>query len=378
MLLKTLTYHVKLPKWQTVKVIQMVPGLSYGDAISNDVISLQKYLTEKGYNTGIYSPKIDNRLINSGVYYLPDMPVMQNEDILLYHYSQCPKPMEQILRNSNCRKIMIYHNITPGTFYQEYHPEFAKMLGDRRTKLRTLTDVFDCCLADSEYNKSDLCREGYTCPIKVLPIVISFEDYKSMPDDTILKKYSQDGFTNVLFVGRIVPNKKIEDIIRAFSYYHIHINSKSRLFIVGSDAMGGTYASWLKSLVKESKVMDHVLFTGHVSFAEILSYYLLADVFLCMSEHEGFCVPLIEAMIFSVPIIAYGSTAVPETVRDAGIIVKTKDPAEIANQLNRVVTDERLRKSLHELMQRRLKDFSWQNTTVKFERYLESIMKGEL
>lgn len=376
MLITTLASHTMLPEWKTKKIVQLVPGVNYGDAVGNDVIALQKYLTDKGYNTGLYAPRIDARLKNLGIHYLSVMPVMQVDDILIYHYTHCPPNMEQILNNCNCRKIMIYHNITPPVYFQKYRPEFAKLLSERRIKLQGQKDLFMCCLTDSEYNKVDLQNEGYSCPIEVLPILVPVEDYMQTPDGNILERYSHDGITNILFVGRIVPNKRIEDVIRVFSYYHININSKSRLFIVGSDAMGGdVYPYLLKSLVEDNGMEEHILFTGHISFTELLAYYKLADVFLCMSEHEGFCVPLIEAMLFSVPILAYDAAAVPETIGDAGIIVNTKDPATVAESLHRLVTDLALRESLSEKMQKRIDYFSYKNITEKFESYLNAMIK---
>lgn len=370
--------HIMLPKWKTIKIIQLVPELLYGDAVGNDVIALHNYLLSKGYDAEVYAEIIDSKLENDRISNCSAFPDLLPDDILLYHFATFSDTMGNILCNSKCRKIMIYHNITPSQYFEEYNPVAAKVVDEGREQLRELKGVFECCLADSKYNKQDLRNEGYTCPIAVLPVLISYDDFRKPPDETIINRYRGDGITNIIFVGRIVPNKKQEDVIAAFSYYHIHINPRSRLFIVGSEASGKTYYAWLKEYVQEQRIEEAVIFTGHIPFTQILAYYHLADVFLCMSEHEGFCVPLIEAMLFSVPIIAYGAAAVPETIGDAGIIVDTKDPATIAGVVDCVVNDEALRKSLYYRMQRRLNDFSYQTTTEKLEKYLSAILECRL
>ena len=158
---------------------------------------------------------------------------------------------------------------------------------------------------------------GYTCPIDVCPILIPFSDYEKEPDRRVLRRYKGDGKTNLLFVGRIAPNKKQENVIRAFYFYHKYYSPDSRLFLVGSWSGMESYYERLCDYVKALGIAEHVVFTGHIRFDEILAYYHLADVFLCMSEHEGFCVPLVEAMYFHVPIVAYSCAAVPDTLEEA-------------------------------------------------------------
>ena len=359
------------------KIVQIVPNLNYGDGIGNDVVAIHKYLLKHGYEAVIYAQRIDSRLESDTIKLLSDSNNFQDNDILIYHYSNCSKFMERVLRKCVCRKIMVYHNITPGSFFKKHNPKFAKILNDRRKELRKVRDIFDYCIADSEYNKQDLLKEGYTCPIEIVPILVSFEDYNQLPDEELIKKYQGDGVTNVLFVGRIVPNKKQEDIIETFAYYHAHLNPDSRLIIVGNEEMGGEYFSELTSYVKTLGIEESTVFTGHVSFPELLAYYRVADVFLCMSEHEGFCIPLLEAMVFAVPILAYRAAAVPETIGDAGVITDVKDPVIVAEMLNRLVSNKPLREDLKQRMQRRLKEFSYQKTTEKFEKYLTAFINEE-
>lgn len=359
-----------------VKIVQFTPGLWYGDAVSNVMIALHEYLIGKGYDAEIYAGEIDSKLKNDRYKSCHTLPELLPDDIFICHISIESGLMERILRKIQCRRIMFYHNITPARYFEEYIPGLAKLCEGGREQLRRLKDKFECCLTVSEYNRQDLRKEGYTCPVGVLPILIPFEKYKQQPDETVLAAYRGDGITNLLFTGRVAPQKKQEDVIAAFAYYHNHINPRSRLFIVGSADEGNRYYIWLRDLVKEKGLDNSVLFTGHVPFSQLLAYYRLADVFLCMSEHEGFGVPLVEAMLFSVPIVAWRAAAVPETVGDAGIIVDTKEPAVVAQAIDRVVSDMALRKSLQYLMRRRLEEFSYEKTAAKFDRYLNAVLEN--
>ena len=358
-----------------MKIIQLMPTLSYGDAVGNDALALYVFLSQKGYNTLIYAENIDPRINKENVKHYSEMPSLSGEDILLYHFSTGCEALAQVLRKCTCRKVMIYHNITPGKYFNDYNQGLMKLVDDGRKELSELKDIFECCLADSEYNKQDLIREGYTCPIEVLPILIPFKDYEKLPDETVLKQYENDGTTNILFTGRIAPNKKQEDVIAAFACYHKYMNPNSRLFIVGSDSGMEIYADRLKQYVKLLGIQEHVIFTGHIPFSQILAYYKLADVFLCMSDHEGFCVPLIEAMVFNTPILAYRAAAVPETLGYAGIVLEDRKPVYVAKMIQNVVDNKPLHKTLVALMQKRLDYFSYEKTTKRFEEYLKAIME---
>ena len=358
-----------------MRIIQLLPTVAYGDAVGNDALALHGCLSQKGYKTLIYAENIDPRVNKEAVKHYTEIPELSEDDILLYHFSTGCKALAQVLRKCICRKVMIYHNITPGKYFIEYNNELAKLVDEGRDELRSLKDVFECCLADSEYNKQDLIREGYTCPIGVLPILIPFKDYEKIPDETILKKYENDGITNILFTGRIAPNKKQEDVIAAFACYHTYMNPKSRLFIVGSDSGMEIYADRLRQYVKLLGMEEEVVFTGHIPFSQILAYYRLADVFLCMSDHEGFCVPLIEAMIFNIPVLAYRAAAVPETLGDAGVILDDRKPVCVAEMIQSVVGNKPLYKTLAVLMQKRLDFFSYEKTMRRFEEYLNAIIE---
>ena len=147
-----------------------------------------------------------------------------------------------------------------------------------------------------------------------------------------------DDRTNLLFVGRCVPNKRIEDLLRMFAYYRKFVDHRSRLIIVGEYRSFILYFDALQQLTSELR-LDEIYFTGHVSQAELNAYYRLADCFVCASEHEGFCVPVFEAMYRQLPVVAYSAAAIPYSTGRGVLLVNDKDPAMFAETVHQVLSD---------------------------------------
>lgn len=358
-----------------MRIVQFMPTFAFGDAVGNDAAALHYALADMGYDTHIYCENLDSR-IKSGIAdnLEKGFPKLDADDVIIYHLSTGSR-LSFELPKYNCRLMVIYHNITPPEFFKGYDRSAFEMSEYGLRGLKHIADKADYCIADSEFNKQELIDMGFTCPIDVRPILIPFDDYKKKPDKNVLRKYDDD-VTNIVFVGRITPNKKQEDIIAAFDYYKKHVNPKSRLIFVGNPSGYELYYTRLKKYVTALEVED-VIFTGHISFPAILAYYRAADVFLCMSEHEGFCVPLVEAMYFDVPIIAYKSCAIPYTLGNSGLCVDTKDPVEISLLIDRVVKDSSLRQAVIDGQRKRLEDFSYDNVRSLFEKQLKTFLAGE-
>jgi len=174
-------------------------------------------------------------------------------------------------------------------------------------------------------------------------------------------------------VGRISPNKKHENIIRAFAHYKKHVNSKSRLIFVGSDKGTEKYSECLKKYT-EQLCVDDVIFVGHTDFPSLLAYYRIADIFLCMSEHEGFCVPLVEAMFFDVPIVAYNSSAIADTLSGSGVLIDETNPVLVSNVIDRIVNDAELKSAIIKGQRDRLADFSYNKVRSEFILQLEEFI----
>lgn len=355
-----------------MRVFQLLITLAFGDAVSNDALALEKAISSMGYKTKIYTLNADPRLPADSWVSLKKMPSVKSSDVIIYHMA-IGTELNYTFGNYNCRKIMVYHNVTPPEFFLGYSKESEKLCIEGLEGVKHLSDKVSYCLADSSFNKEQLILMGYKCRIDVLPILIPFSDYDKQPNYEIVNKYS-DEYTNIIFTGRIAPNKKQEDIISSFYYYKKYINPKSRLFLVGSYKGMEKYYTKLRMFVDELELQD-VYFTGHIKFADILAYYKLADVFLCMSEHEGFCVPLVEAMYFDIPIIAYHSTAIGDTLGNSGILLEEKDSKIAAEMINLIVTNNNLRTKVLENQRIRLKDFSHDLITQKFKDYLSTFIE---
>jgi glycosyltransferase involved in cell wall biosynthesis len=267
-----------------------------------------------------------------------------------------------------------YHNITPPEYFDRWAPEAAEITRAGRREMRKLASFTRFAFADSAYNAAELKAEGYPDPA-VAPILIDFAEYDADPDRaalTRLGRQREKGGAHWLFVGRLSANKCQHDVIAAFAVYRQLFDPAARLSIVGGRT-ALLYSRALERLARELDVADAVDFTDSLSFPQLLAYYRTADVFVSLSEHEGFCVPVVEAMHFGVPVVAYASTAVPDTVADAAVVLPEKDPVIVAAAVHRVLSDQALRESLVAAGHRRVEHFSFGNNS---RRMLEVIEKG--
>ena len=354
-----------------MRIVQLLPTLSFGDAIGNDTIALSGALKDMGFKSEIYAENIDKRLPRGIASHTDKLKDLKSSDILIYHKSTGTDLTFKI-EQYKCRRIMVYHNITPPGFFRPYNTEAAKLTEYGYKGVEYLRDKVEYVLADSAYNRNELLKMGYTCPIDVRPILIRFEDYKQAPDEAVMKKYG-DGRTNLLFVGRIAPNKKQENLIRAFFCYKKR-DPQARLILCGSYAGMENYYERLVKYASALGIGDDVIFTGHIRFPEILAYYRTASAFVCMSEHEGFCVPLAEAMFFDVPIIAYDAAAISDTLGGCGILLDDNSPEFVSAVIDRTVHDEKLREYLIKGQRERLVDFSSERIKDIFEQQIRSFI----
>jgi len=351
------------------KVYQLLPDLVYGDAISNYAISTRNYLREVGYESEIIVLRAyDKRVNKEAKAFEPNL--IGKDTAILYHHSIGSDLTSFVIDHSG-PKCLIYHNITPSGFYKPYRPDFAGLLEQGRSELEKLAPIFPVSAGDSAYNASELERWGFDNP-RVLPIAVSPDQWDNPPDSGIMRRF-QDGTKNLLFIGRVVPNKRIEHLISGFSHY-VEMDPNSRLIIVGEIVPDDPYATILKEIVEEYGLMNHVIFTGKVSHTELHAYFRTAHLFWSMSEHEGFCIPLVEAMWFDVPVLAYRSSAVPETLGDAGIMFKRKDDLiSVAALARLIVRDGDLRGKVIRAQRKRRVDFLPEKVWPKLDQLLAAM-----
>jgi glycosyltransferase involved in cell wall biosynthesis len=238
---------------------------------------------------------------------------------------------------------LIYHNITPPEYFVGVHRTLARQCFRGRRELRAYADRCDLAMGDSEFNRYDLEMLGFP-RTAVLPVVPDFSHLDRQPNWLLAGQFD-DEWTNILFVGRVIANKKIEDVIRFFDAYHTMFNPRSRLLIVGAQSGFERYLASLHQLVAELE-LPHVHFVGHVSDEELVAFYETADLFLCASEHEGFCVPLVEAFYMEVPVLAFAATAVPATMDGAGVLFEEKDPMHVAALMDAIISNVELQDAI--------------------------------
>jgi glycosyltransferase involved in cell wall biosynthesis len=322
-----------------IRIHQVLATLGYGDAIGHEVLGIQRVLRAAGYESEIFVETADERLESLTRDYRELVDFSQRDNLLLHHFSLGSKASRTAFALPD-RMALIYHNITPPEYFVGLHRRLARQCFRGRRELRAYADRCDLAMGDSEFNRRDLESLGFP-RTAVLPVVPDFSHLDREPQWMLAGEFDDD-WSNIVFVGRVITNKKIEDVIRSFHAYHTVFNPRSRLIIVGSYSGFERYLASLNHLVATLGA-THVHFVGHVSDEELVAFYEIADLFLCASEHEGFCVPLVEAFYKEVPVLAYAATAVPATMDGAGVLFSDKTPAHVALLMDAILSNAAVR-----------------------------------
>jgi glycosyltransferase involved in cell wall biosynthesis len=322
-----------------IAVHQVLATLGYGDAIGHEVLGIQRVLRAAGYASEIFVQTADHRLEDLTQDYR-DLPEASHPDNILIHHFSIGSRASRVAYALPDRMALVYHNITPPQYFLDIHKPLIRLCYLGRRELALYKTRCDLALGDSEFNRQELEAIGFPTT-GVLPVVPDFS-HLSGPANFMHAGQFDDGWVNVLFVGRMIPNKKIEDVIRIFHAYKTWFNPRSRLLLVGAHSGFERYLSMLYQFIADIDAND-VHFLSHVTNEELTAYYELADVFLCASEHEGFCVPLVEAFHMGVPVLAYAATAVPATMDGAGLLYTEKDPLYVSGLIDAIVGNDSVR-----------------------------------
>ncbi|MBI4011866.1 MAG: glycosyltransferase [Candidatus Rokubacteria bacterium] len=349
-------------------VHQLLPNFDCGDAIGNDVLALRAQLRGWGYASDVYAQYIHQELGGDARFYTRYREVSAPENVLLFHFS-IGSELTSFFAGLPDRKVVIYHNITPPEYFVGVNTRVADRCRRGRWELGRLARVTDLALGVSEFNRQELEAAGF-CRTGVLPILLDWSRYAHPPVGAVTRAYAEG--TTLLFVGRLAPNKRVEDLIKTY-YFYRRLDPESRLLVVGSAVDTEPYLAACQKLAAELGIVARVIFTGAVSQAELCTYYRLASVYLSMSEHEGFCVPLLEAMHFGVPIVAFAAAGVPGTLGAAGLPVQEKDFPAVAELIHRVVTEPGLRDAVVAGQRERLRAFDGAAIGEQLRGYLRGL-----
>jgi len=328
------------------RIDQVIPTLASRDAIGGHVIQLRDLLRSRGYRSDIYYGNASPDRLDDGFQITRIGEPSSTGRVLLYQMS-IGSGVADIFRDRPERKFVNYHNITPADLIESWAPAVGEEVRWGRAQLRDLAQVTEFAIADSVFNEMELRDAGYPSTTTV-PLLIDPEDFTGSPDRALAARLARQrsrGGTDLLFVGKVSPHKGQVDLVKALSAYRRLYDPEARLHIVGG-AISEEYQLAVERFADELGLADAVEFAGSVSHEELIAYYEGCDVFLCLSNHEGFCVPLLESMYHRLPIVSYRFTAVPETVQQAGLILPDKEPARVAAAIHRVVDDARLRDQL--------------------------------
>jgi len=333
---------------------QWVPAAHRGDAIGDSARRVRDLLRHMGHESELYALTIDDELKHD-VRPFGDRAATRG-DLTIFHYA-LPSPMTAAFASLDSGRILQYHNVTPASFFAPYDPSLCRLASLGRQELATLAGRVELALGDSEYNRHELESLGFA-PTGVFPIAVDTARVTRRDPRPALEEILDDGLVNFLFVGRIAPNKKIEDHIRLAEHYKRYVDAYYRFIFVGRCDVVPRYYSMVRALMTEYRLLnDRFVFTGPVPDEELAVYYRHAAVYVSLSEHEGFCAPLVEAMATDVPILAYSAAAVPDTLDGAGVQFAPKDLELAAELLGALAFDDDLRAAVIAGQRRRLAAF---------------------
>jgi glycosyltransferase involved in cell wall biosynthesis len=354
-------------------VNQWVPAAHRGDAIGDSARRVRDLLRAMGHDAELYALTVDDELRHD-VRAFAD-PAARRGDLTIFHYA-LPSPMTAAFASLESGRVLQYHNVTPAEYFAPFDAGLFRLATLGRQELATLAGHTDLALGDSEYNRQELESIGFA-PTGVFPIAVDTTRVTRPAARPSLEQILDDGLVNFLFVGRMAPNKKIEDIIKLAEVYKRYIDAYYRFIFVGRYDVVPRYYAMIRALMAEYRLLDdRFVFTGAVPDEELAVYYQNAAVYLSLSEHEGFCVPLIEAMAADVPVLAYSAAAVPDTLGGAGVQFAPKDLEYAAELLGALAFDDDLRAQVIARQRRRLADFGDARIVRELTSVIDTVRSG--
>jgi glycosyltransferase involved in cell wall biosynthesis len=349
-----------------VNVQQILSGAGPRDAITNEALQFRSHFRSWGWGGRDHAWRIEpglKRLIAPLAELAP-----AREDVVLLHHSAGTPRLGELLELPN-PKLLLYHNVTPPEWLWDHAPLVAVHCAIGRAQLPVLVRAVDLAAADSAFNASELQQLGAE-RTEVIPLLVDYDRLgPPLTSDADLPREP-----TVLFVGRLSPHKHQDEVIRAFALYRRHRAPDARLVLVG-DAITSGYMDLLRDLA-ERLAPGAVTIETDLSDAELADRYRSAHVFLCLSAHEGFCIPLVEAFRFGVPVIARPAGAIPETAGDAALLVDDPDLAVVAELLHLAVSDRELRDELRRRGTSRVQQYAPDHVARQLRSTVEAVTRS--
>ena len=359
-----------------VRIDLVIPSIVERDAVSHHTLEAQRVLHSMGFVSEVYARNMGPGL-QGRVHLLEELPREGPEHQWVCYQASIGSPAADVFASHPGLKLLDYHNISPAELVERWLPHLGEEVRLGRKQLSEMAPIVELAFADSEFNRLELEEVGYR-QSTVAPLMVDTTNFNCLPDERLVERFATEraaGGHDWLFVGQMLPHKAHQDVIKALACARKLYDPQARLHLVGR-ASCPAYADALRRFATALGLSGAVHFAGSVSAAELAAYYTSADVLVCCSDHEGFCAPLLEAMHHKLPIVAYGATAVPETVLDAGIVLPSKSPVLVATAVQRVLSDEGLRAELVSAGLERAKAFSVEGARRGFAMAIERVLQA--
>lgn len=349
---------------------QLTPTLAWGDAVGNQVRLMRRWFADAGYDASLYAGRTDEGSRGEARDASDLAKDVRRGDLVLVHHSIQSRfvPLLRQVAKKRAKVIVVFHNVTPPELLRTFDAATAAACEAALAELRELSTFASGALAYSEFSAHSLREAGFPEP-RVVPYPLDFSAFNVKPEPTLRAELS-DGCTNVLFVGRGSPNKRIEAVLRVFTAYQRLYQPRSRLVLAGGLDREHPYGAWVHA-VRETLSPERVHLLGRVSPEQLSACFETAHVYLSMSAHEGFGVPLIEAMHRGVPVVAHDAGAVAETLGGAGWVCSKDDPLAFARLLAVLDREPATREKVIARGRRRARDFDEEFTRKALFEVLE-------
>lgn len=348
---------------------QFLPAFHYGDATSNSALAFHNFLLDSGVDSRLISMTSDKNVRDKIVLFKDYKEEASSLKIL--HFA-IPSLLTDYFLKTKGKKVMIYHNITPSYFFTDYSDFLTGFTAAGRKHLEKLKDCFDLSIGVSIYNEAELKELGFR-NTEVFPLIIDLKDYDK-EHSRAFYNLIKDERKNILCVGRVAPNKKLEDAVKMLFFYKKYLSPSIRLIVAGNIDSVQKYFFAVRDLASRFYLTsEDIIFTGHIKFDEFLAVYKASDVYLSVSEHEGFCLPVIESFKMDVPVVAYNAGAISETVGEGGVILSDKEPDTTAGVLQYVIENKKIRQKLSSAAQNSLNFYEESSNPEKLLNILKKI-----